>query len=89
MCHNCQVSNNAYNHLPSATAFESDAVDDGQEEPHCIPANQHSYVTNKVLRVSGKVPTTFMQSLISSINSMGHSVTIVDDQESGESVSFS
>lgn len=82
MCHNYHVSNDVYNRPDSVSAFDANATNEQiVEEAHLSPTGQHEYATDKVLRVSGKVPTTFMQSLISSLHSMGCSVTIIDDKD--------
>lgn len=90
MCHNCHVSNDVCSHLDSISACNIDATNDPiSEETHISSTDQHERVTRKVLRVTGKVPTTFMQSLIGSLNAMGCSVTIIDECEPRESVRLS
>jgi hypothetical protein len=91
MCHKCHVSNDVYGSRGPVSSIDVDT-------PHewtTTETHTHSHTlsskedTNKVLRVTGKVPPAFVQSIISSLTDMGCSVKINKERYPGEPVGLS
>ena len=89
MCHKCHVSNDVYGSRGPISSIDVDTLHEWtitETHTHLHTAKE---TTDKVLRVTGKVPPAFVQSIISSLTDMGCSVTINKERCPGEPVSLS